>query len=82
MGELQIAIKFEGADADIADIAAFFQATKQLNFSEITALMAKVTKVTVLKIETATQTDTITVPEQTIPFTYPKVTETKLYETP
>ena len=91
MGELQIAIKFEGADADITDIAAFFQATKQLNFSEIAALMSKVTKVTVLKIETTTKTENIvvppqtvvaTTPESTVPFTYPETTEIKLYESP
>jgi len=90
MGELQIAIKFEGVDADIADIAAFFQATKQLSFTEIATLMSKVTKVTILKIETTTKTENVavppqtvmaTTPESTVPFTYSETTETKLYET-
>lgn len=65
MSELYIGVKFEGADVDIADLEAFFKATKDLNFVSLTDLITRLTKVTITEI-TVTPVTVSSISESTV----------------
>ena len=69
MAELYIGMKIEAAEADLTVLEAYLASTQGLTFKQTADILAKVTKITILKVEKTTM------PVETI-------NETVLYETP